>query len=69
MKALHMVTFLLLVIGGLAWGLHAFGYNPVDRLGAEVSMIVYVLVGLSALVELGMHKQNCKCCSADSKGM
>ena len=58
-----MVSFLLLVVGGLAWGLHAFGYNPVDALGPSLSMLVYVLVGLSAIYEIATHKQNCKCCN------
>ena len=59
-----MVAFVLLIIGGLAWGLHAFGYDPIDMLGANLSMIVYCLVGLSAIYEAVMHKQNCKNCSA-----
>ena len=60
-----MVTFILLVIGGLNWGLVALGYNLVDNLlgaGSTLSMIVYGLVGLSAIFELVTHKKNCKCC-------
>ena len=63
-----MVSFILLIIGGLAWGLHAFGYNPVDMLGSTLSMLVYILVGLSAIYEVATHKQNCKNCS-EGKGM
>ena len=74
MKGLHMVTFILLVIGGLNWGLVALGYNLVDSLlgvGSTLAMIVYGLVGLSAVVEVVTHKKNCKCCdkSSSSSGM
>lgn len=62
-----MVTFILIVIGGLNWGLVALGYNLVDRLlgaGSNLAMIVYGLVGLSAVVEIVTHKKNCKNCAA-----
>ena len=68
MKALHMIAFILLVVGGLEWGLHAFGYDPVDMLGSQVSMIVYVLVGLSAVFEALTHKKNCSHCAAPKMG-
>ena len=65
MKGLHMVTFILLVIGGLNWGLVALGYNLVDSLlgtGSTLSVIVYGLVGLAAVVEVVTHKKTCKMC-------
>lgn len=53
MNALDWVTFVLVIIGGLNWGLvGAFDYNLVDSLfgtDSTLSMIIYVLVGLSAL--------------------
>ena len=54
MEKLHKVTFILLVIGGLNWLLEAFGYGIGNYLPAQVSMIVYVLVGLSAIAEVVM---------------
>ncbi len=69
MKSLHMVTFILLVVGGLNWGLTAFDYNLVDMLlgeGSTLAMIVYILVGLSAVFEVATHKQNCKQCTSSS---
>ena len=60
MKNLHMVAFILLVIGGLNWLLVGLG---VWNVGA-VTKAIYVLVGLSAIVELATHKKNCKCCNA-----
>jgi len=52
MKALEMIAFILLVVGGLNWGLTAFGYNVVEMIfGAwpAVVKVVYILVGLSAI--------------------
>jgi uncharacterized membrane protein YuzA (DUF378 family) len=67
-----MVAFILLVIGGLNWGLTAFGYNVVDMLlgaGSTFAMFVYVLVGLSAVYEAVTHKANCKACMASGQQM
>ncbi len=69
MKGLHILTFILLVVGGLNWGLVSLGYNLVDSLlgeGSTLSTIVYGLVGLAAVVEVVTHKKACKAC--DSAG-
>jgi uncharacterized protein len=67
-KGLHMVTFLLLVIGGLNWLVLAlFNWEIGSLFGgmdAMVSKVIYVLVGLSALYELFTHKKCCSVCSA-----
>lgn len=65
MKKLHMITFILLVVGGLNWGLDALGYNLVTMLLGNWPMaekVVYLLVGASAVVELITHKKNCSMC-------
>lgn len=53
MKVLNWVTVILVVVGGLNWGLVGFAnYNLVDSLlgaGSSMSILVYDLVGLSAL--------------------
>jgi len=67
-KGLHMITWILLIIGGLNWGLIAFDLNVVGYLGDTLSMIVYILVGLSALYELFTHKGSCKVCGAQNMG-
>ena len=62
----HMVAFILLVIGGLNWLLVAFHYNLVDMIfgaGSMLAMVVYILVGASAVEELVMHKKCCKMCN------
>lgn len=48
------IAIILLIIGGLNWGLEAFGYNVVSALFGEgvVTNVVYGLVGLSALYKL-----------------
>lgn len=70
MKSLHAISFILLVVGGLNWGLVGlFDWNLVEVLLGRwpvVVQIVYVLVGLSAIFEIVGHKSNCKCCSTES---
>ncbi len=68
MKALHVVAFTLLVVGGLDWLLYAFNMEVVHYLGSTLAMVVYVLVGLSAIYELVMHKKNCRECNPSGMG-
>lgn len=60
---MHKVTFTLLIIGGLNWLLEAFNYGVIAYLPEMVSKIIYVLIGLSAVYELVMHKKSCKGCA------
>ncbi len=66
MKYLHIVAFILLVVGGLNWLLLGlFGWDIGEVFGGQdalVSKVIYILVGLSALYELATHKQNCRNC-------
>lgn len=68
MKALHMIAFVLLVVGGLNWLLVGLFKWDVGMLfggqAALVSRVVYVLVGLAALWEVFTHKANCKACTS-----
>jgi uncharacterized protein len=56
MRTLNIVTLLLLIVGGLNWGLVGlFGFDLVATIFGEMSAlsrIVYVLVGVSALVQI-----------------
>ena len=67
MKSLHKLTFVLLIIGGLNWLLVGlFGWDVGEVFGgqgATISRVIYVLVGLSALVEIFGHKGTCRQCS------
>lgn len=53
MRAINALTLVLLIVGGLNWGLVGlFGFDLVAALFGEMSMlsrIVYVLVGASAI--------------------
>lgn len=65
MKMLHMIAFILVIIGGLNWlwvGLLG-GMGVGDFLGASLSQAVFVLVGLSAIYLIVFHKKDCKMCS------
>jgi uncharacterized protein len=71
MKGIHMVAFLLLIIGGLNWLLVGILGWDIGELfggqGAIVSRIIYILVGLAALFELFTHKGACKFCRVVAK--
>jgi len=77
MKALHMIAFILTIIGGINWGLVGLGglvggnWNVVNLiLGSWPSLegIVYVLVGLSAIYLAATHKQTCMYCKGSAMG-
>ncbi len=64
MKNLHVIAFVLLVIGGLNWLLIGlFNWGVGNILGSTLSTIVYILVGLSAVYEIATHKQHCRECT------
>lgn len=64
LSTLDWVAFILIVVGGLNWGLvGALNFNLVDSIfgmGSAIAMVVYVLVGLSALYWLFMMGKLCK---------
>ncbi|HEY4528598.1 MAG TPA: DUF378 domain-containing protein [Candidatus Paceibacterota bacterium] len=66
---LHKLAFILLVIGGLNWGLEVLGYGVASFLPANISMLVYVLVALSAIYEIFAHKSMCRACNPQGSMM
>ena len=68
MKTLHIVAFILLIVGGLNWLLFGVFQWEIGMLlggsSALLSRAIYVLVGLAAIYELVTHKSNCRACSA-----
>lgn len=60
MRGLDIVVGVLLVIGGLNWGLvGVFGYNFIDTIFTTVpwlSRMIYAVVGLSAFYEIFQWK-------------
>lgn len=73
MKALHVTTFTLLVIGGLNWLVvgvaemfYAQQFDLVMWLFGSwptVANLIYILVGLSAVYQAWTHMRDCKVCS------
>lgn len=70
MKALHKITFILLVVGGLNWGLMLFGWD-VASWGLPSGLVdtIYGLVALSAIYEAATHGRCRECKPAASMPM
>lgn len=71
-KWIHMISWILIIVGGLNWGLIGLGgfaggnWNLINLiLGTmpQLEWLVYILVGLAAVYEAVKHKGNCKTCS------
>ena len=67
MKWLHMIGFILVIVGGLNWGLVGlFNFNLVTMLLGSmptIEKLVYILVGLSAVYLAATHMNDCRVCS------
>lgn len=65
-KLLHIITFSLLLVGGLNWGLVGLlDMNLVESLlgyGTMATKLVYILVGASAVFIMLTHQKDCKIC-------
>ncbi len=63
---LHVIAFILVIVGGLNWGLVGLlNFNLVDALFGMVPLLgslIYILVGLSAVYLIVVHKTECKTC-------
>ena len=70
-KAVHMVTYILMAVGGLNWGLIGFfNFNLVSKLFGTMPMVeqvIYMAVGVAAVIEVAMHMESCKWCSMKGK--
>ncbi len=68
MKMVHMVAFILTIVGGVNWGLVGlFKFNLVSSLLGSMpmlEMIVYILVGASAVYLALNHKSDCRICGS-----
>lgn len=66
-KWLHIVAFILVIVGGINWGLFgAFGFDFVDYVFGgfpTVAEIIYVLIGVSAVYLAVTHGRDCKLCA------
>jgi len=60
---LDWTTLILVIVGGLNWGLQALGWNLVEAIfgaGSTLTNIIYGLVGLSAIYVIFMVKKMMK---------
>jgi uncharacterized membrane protein YuzA (DUF378 family) len=66
MKFVHMLTFTLVIVGALNWGLIGLlNLNLVHMILGMVPVAeqaVYVLVGISAVYIAATHMSDCKMC-------
>ena len=66
MKILHIITFTLLLIGGLNWGLFGLmGWDISVWLGgmdSQMAKILYLAVGVSTVIVVATHGKDCKMC-------
>ncbi len=69
MKTLQLVCAVLLIVGGLNWGLvAAFDFDLVAQLfgaGSTLARLVYGLVGLSAVYSIFNWCKGGSCCSRE----
>ncbi|MBI2444474.1 MAG: DUF378 domain-containing protein [Candidatus Magasanikbacteria bacterium] len=72
-KGLHIVAFLLVIIGGLNWLLQGVFQWEVGALfggtSSVVARVIYILVGLASVYLLATHKGDCKACETKPAGM
>lgn len=69
MQFIKSLAIVLLIIGGLNWGLEAFGMNIVETLfneGTILTKTIYILVGISALVAIPKVKKCASCGTCNS---
>ncbi len=62
-----MIAFILLVVGGLNWGLIALGVGDVVMMifgSSMLTTLIYGLVGLSAIYLAATHMKDCAACKA-----
>jgi uncharacterized membrane protein YuzA (DUF378 family) len=71
MKYLKQIAYVLLLIGGINWGVYGVsGYDVVEVLFGQIPMIanlIYVFVGLSAFYMIISRFTFCECKTCDSK--
>lgn len=69
MKSIGLIAFILVVVGGLNWGLIGFfKFNLVAAIFGDMSMVsrlIYALVGLATLSKVAMFKKHC--CKGEQK--
>jgi len=71
MKWLHIISYILVFIGGLNWGLMGlFDFNVVNSLLGTyptAEKVVYVLVGAATVYLIATHRSYCMYCGEKKK--
>jgi len=70
MKELHMVAFILVMVGAINLGLTVFGLNlvgVVTNMVPGLGNIFNLVVGASGVYIFATHMQDCKICSSKKK--
>ncbi len=64
---LHMLTFILVAIGGLNWlAVGLFKWEIADLFNGQsdpIARAIYTVVGLATIAEIVMHKKKCRECA------
>ena len=66
MKIINWIAYILLIIGGLNWGLIGLADTNVITMvlgGTGIERVLYILVGLSAVWTTFCCLKSCKTCS------
>lgn len=66
MKYIHIIAFVLVIVGGINWAVFAVSGWDIGHLfggmDAMISKIIYILVGVSAVYLAITHKKACADC-------
>jgi uncharacterized protein len=66
MKALHMISFVLVIVGAVNWALVGLmDENIVEMIfgASDIANIIYVLIGAAGVYIGATHMKDCKICS------
>jgi uncharacterized membrane protein YuzA (DUF378 family) len=67
-KWLHMIAFVLVIVGGVNWGIFGlFNHDLIEDIFGNwptFAEIIYTLVGIAAVYLAATHMNDCKVCSA-----
>lgn len=71
MKALHIIAFILLVVGGLNWALFGIWGTDIGAwvggMDSAVARTIYIIVGVAAIFEIVTHSGNCRRCKSEAQ--
>lgn len=55
MEQIQKVALIFTIIGGILWGIIGlFNVNPLDMIPEIIARIIYIIVGICALINIGL---------------